>query len=198
MNCSCANGAKVKPTQYCAFCVHKHLSTALALSEFVTAERRAIDFRVAAQVNLAVLHMTDRAEEFRGEIAFCHGVIASVVRKGDFREGLCRVTSHFWEAARSASGAAPARSWEAAEALSDGSIDFALLKVSAAIELMRYEISYEGVNFSTAIGQLVCAGWALGRLDRQLGEECRGLCHRIEGGQARRGGGRSLPRPGHG
>lgn len=182
MNCSCLQNIKVKPNEFCIFCVHKHLTTALSLSEFVTNEKRVVDYRIAAQVNLAILHLIDKAKDYENEIVICRNIIFNVINKKEYFSDLNKIVDYFWKESNSIE---PIRlKYEEKKEIDNNSIEFALLKMSIAIELMKYEISYENVNYSTAIGQLVNAGWVLNNIDKQLSEQCRNIYHDIENRQA--------------
>ena len=178
MNCSCNANAKVKPTEFCIYCVHKHLSTALSLTEFIKKDICPIDYRIAAQVNLAMLHLLDKADSYEKEIKLCKDIITNTVDKNVFIKDLEQLTSHFWKSINESRTSLNEK--ESYRELSDSTIEFAILKISVAIELMKYEPSYESVNYSTAIGQIVNASWTLNNIDKQLAEQCRSIYHSIE------------------
>jgi hypothetical protein len=56
----------------------------------------------------------------------------------------------------------------------------AILKVSVVIELLRYEIGYESINFSTAVGEMVVVCWMLSFYDKELAEQCKDIYNSIE------------------
>lgn len=177
MNCSCSSDIKTKPTEFCLYCIHKHLSAALVLSEFITNKVKVIDYRAAAQINLAMLHLLDKVDDYEEEISVCHSLIFRILSKKSFIQDLEMLVKRFWD---EINGVKHDIIESRAEQIDENDIRVAALKLSIVIELMKYERTYEDVNFSTAIGQLVNASWILQNVDEDLSDECRKAYHNIE------------------
>ena len=174
--CSCLNNIKIKPDEFCIQCVHKHLASAFALTDFIADENDKLMPRIAAQVCLALFHLKPKIKEYADEINACKWIIQKILsRTQQIQEWvvvLKNLTASVWKNEKF-------QFKEQIVELTDR--EDLILKLSNAIELINFEPSYELVNISLAIGQLVLATWDFKKLGMMTEmNECREIYVSLE------------------
>ncbi len=118
-----------------------------------------------------MLHLSDKMNEFKDEMNLCRYIIKNAIDGNNFYDELSYLASYIWE---KVNNKAVIFSMKADDAdIIEDKIEFVILKISTAIELLRYEPFYESVNYSTAIGQLALSNMHLYHIDEKLSKELR-------------------------
>lgn len=118
-----------------------------------------------------MLHLSEKINEFKDEINLCRHIIKNAIDGNNFSDELSYLTSYIWAKANNKTVIFSMKA-DDVDIIED-KIEFVILKISTAIELLRYEPFYESVNYSTTIGQLALANMHLYHIDEKLSKELR-------------------------
>lgn len=155
--CNCSSNNKIRPNETCLFCCHKHLASALALTNESLLDD-SILLRIASQIQLAAWHFDKNYLEYVNE---CKRIIINVLTFKEFKKDLIALTESSWDLYLKNKNIKHQYFNTDISSLENIDQNFleGLLSISNAIELFSYENTYESINFSYVIGQLTLASW---------------------------------------
>lgn len=176
--CDCSSNNKVKPNETCLFCCHKHLAAALALTNESIFDD-SILLRIASQIQLAAWHFDKNYLEYVNE---CKRIILNVLYFKEFKTNLINLTESSWNLYLKNKNIKHQyfnTDISSLEGIDQNYLN-GMLCVSNAIELFYYENTYQSINFSYVIGQLVLASWHFQKKYKNYSLKLRILYNKID------------------
>lgn len=154
--CTCTTN-KVRPNETCLFCCHKHLAAALALTNNSLIDDTLL-LRIASQIQLAAWHFNKNYLNF---VERCQKIIKKVLFFEEFKSELIKLVEDTWDLYSKNKNIKYQYYNIDISKLENINQNYlnGMLCVSNAIELFSYENTYQDINLSYVIGQLVLAAW---------------------------------------
>lgn len=174
--CECNKTKKLRPFDSCIFCAHKHAASALALSNFLNESNILLKFRLISQLNLSKWHLN---KDLNTIINLYNQIILNIFNDGEFKNGLTSLVEILWDLRNDKKMNISFNNYNII-VNEDKCLLNGLIHISNALELIKYEYSYEDINLSYAIGQLNLAVWCFQDINNEFAEDSRRLYKDIE------------------
>ena len=174
--CDCNKAKKLRPFDSCIFCAHKHAASALALSNFLTESNTLLKFRIISQLNLSKWHLN---KDLNNIINLYDKIILNIFNGDEFKNDLTLLVETLWDLRNNKKLNISFNNYNIIVNEEKGLLN-GLIHISNALELIKYEYSYEDINLSYAIGQLNLAEWCFQDINNEFAEDSRKLYKNIE------------------